>query len=64
MHRPQCYRGSELELNYKLAMAAEILDNQLGESFEGTVDLTVPPKAYTLEKSITNLVNQDYWNAY
>lgn len=56
--------GSELELNYKLAMAAEILDNQLGESFEGTVDLTVPPKAYTLEKSITNLVNQDYWNAY
>ncbi len=56
--------GSELELSYKLTMADEVLKNQLPQSFEGTVDLTVPPRAYTLEQSIASLVNQDYWNAY
>lgn len=56
--------GSELELSYKLRMAHEILVNQLGSSFEGTVDLTLPPKAYTMETDIGSLVNKDYWNAY
>ena len=56
--------GSELDLEYKLALAREVLENQLDGNFEGTVDLTIPSRAYTLEESITDLVNQDYWEAY
>jgi len=52
--------GSRLDLAVKLRTAKEVIDNQLPSDYEGVVDVTVVMKAYTLEKNITEDMNEIY----
>lgn len=59
--------GTELELDRKMAFAKAILEEELGEDFTGTIDVSVLPKnsrAYTREAKAEEFIHPFYLEHY
>jgi len=59
--------GTELELDRKLTFAKAILEEELGEEFVGTIDVSVLPKnsrAYTREEKVEDFMDPFYLENY